>query len=130
MCDDTLNDATFALNLINCERYLSSTKWICSPRLEHPFSKRSLAMTAHVGLLCCSTVSCRKMPQSITVFILCVIPLNGCPFLKHFEVAGRGSPHLKLLALVTPYSGNPTTTFDIIFSFGFIPINKCTFLPN
>ena len=31
------------------------------------------------------------------------------------EVAGRSRPHLKLLALVNPYSENPNRRFDTVF---------------
>ena len=130
---DTLIDAAFAPNLINGERYLSttngerylsttngerylsstngerylsSTKRICSPQLEHNFTKRSLVMTARVDLLLtCSTVSGTRMPPQITVFIHCVIPLNECPFSNPLGLLARGSPHQRLQALVLLYSG-------------------------
>ena len=93
------------LSTTNGERYLSTTKGICSPRLEHIF-KRSLVMTAHVDLLLtCSTVSGTRMPPQITVFIHCVIPLNECPFSNPLGLLARGSPHLRLRALVLLYSG-------------------------
>ena len=75
--DDTLVDAAFAPNLIKGERYLSSTKGICS------------------GL-------CTRMPPLITVFIHSIITLNECPFSNPLGAAGRGNPLLKLLELLIP----------------------------
>ena len=124
MYDDTLKNAAFARNLINYERYVLSTKGSCSPRLEHTFIKRSMAMTAHVDLLCCSTVSCTRMPPSITVFIH-RISLMNVPCLTLWGLLAGGSPHLKLQALVLTYSGDPKGRFHTVFSLGAIPINKC-----
>ena len=105
------------------ERYLSCTEGIYSPRLEHIFTNRSLAVTAHVDLLfTCSTDSCTRMPPSITVFIHRVIPLNEYPFSNPLGLMARGSPHLKLQALVMSYSGDPKGRFDSVFSLGVIPI--------
>ena len=37
-------------------------------------------------------------------------------------------PHIKLLALVNPYSGNPKVRYGIVFSLGPFYINKKTIL--
>ena len=60
---------------------------------------------------------------------LATIPINKCTFCHPLGVAGRGNPHIKLLALVIPYSGNTNGTFGTVFSLDVIPINKCTVLP-
>ena len=37
-------------------------------------------------------------------------------------------PHLQLLALVSPYSGNPKVRYDIVFNLGPFYINKPNFV--
>ena len=53
--------------------------------------------------------------MSILLPIL-VLPLLGLP--------SGVKPHLKLLALVIPYSGNPNVRYGIVFSLGPFYINK------
>ena len=118
MCDDTLNDAAFVPNLINSEMYLSSTNWICSPRLEHIFTKRSMAMAVRVDLLLTSSaVSCTRMPPPITVFIHRVIPLNEYPFSNPFGGCWQGKAPPKI-AVIGHFIGNPKERFDTVFSLG------------
>ena len=87
---------------------------------EYTFTKRSPAMTAHVDLLAAAGFHVRVSP-SITAFIHRAITLNECPFYNPLGVAGRGSPHLKLLALAIPYSGNPKGTFGTVFALVSLP---------
>ena len=53
--------------------------------------------------------------------------VNHCFYLfsNPLGVAGGGSPHILVLVLL--YSGDPTGTFDTIFSLGVIHLNKCHF---
>ena len=55
-----------------------------------------------------------------------LLPIFVLPFLG---LLSGVKPHLKLLALVIPYSGNPKVRYDIVFSLGPFYINKKSLLP-
>ncbi len=56
--------------------------------------------------------------MSILLPIFCINPFGLLSVVK---------PHLKLLAFVIPYSGNPRVRYDIVFSLGSFYINKNQF---
>ena len=62
--------------------------------------------------------------EHLATFLL-FTSLHSISFLFLTRVPCRGNPHLRLLTLIIPYSGNPNEIFDTVFSIGIIPMNKC-----
>ena len=67
------------------------------------------------------------MEDVTLLFTLGAIPIKIS--LSHpMGLLAGGRPHLKWLALVLPYSGNPKGRFDTAFSLGIIPKINAPFL--
>ena len=74
----------------------------------------------------------RTLRYDMTLVLPLPFYINTCTFCYPFLLPLLGllsgvKPHLKLLALVIPYSGNPKVRYDLVISLGPFYINKSQF---
>ena len=107
---------------------MSSTRCLSSGFVHHDWNTPSPNDPwPRLHMLTCSAAAwfhVRRFRHKSLFLIHRVIPLNECPFSSHLGLLAWGNPHLKLLALVLPYSENPTGIFDTVFILPLIPFHQ------
>ena len=98
---------------LHCDVVHITTKWVSSLALD---CNGVFAINAYDTFLLALALLYKLMSISFHIFLL---PLLG--------LLSGVKPHLKLLTLVIPYSGNPKIRYYIVFTLGPFYINKSKF---